>query len=115
MADGTARAAVPLAALRLAAALDGRTASGHAGMDSAVTAGEQLAAALGYLRSLTALAARFDRPAADKITATLTQAARDAAASMERLTRDRIRELSGPEETAMPLSIVPRTEEGIPA
>jgi hypothetical protein len=81
-------------ARRLAEALDGRTLRGLADMDAAVTADEQLTAALGHLRSLTALVARTDKPAADKFTAELAVIVREHGNAVADFIRKRIQELT---------------------
>lgn len=81
--------------LRLQAALGERVKSARADADAAVTPDQRLTAALGKLRSLTALVAKFDRPAADKITAELARKVSVAADEMAGVVQARINELSG--------------------
>jgi hypothetical protein len=81
-------------AFKLTAALGARLKRGRADADAAVTPDQKLTAALGTTRSLTALVASFDQPAADKITAALAADVRKAADALAGHVQARIDELT---------------------
>lgn len=87
-------------ALKLTAALGARLRRGRADADAAVTPDQKLTAALGTARSLTALVASFDQPAADKITTALAADVRKTAEALAAHVQARIDELTEDDDGA---------------